>query len=116
MFQAVVKERLSKFKLLKCRYRIFQHRSQTDFVSSRELFKCCSELRLQWSLQYSFARNGKSNFKWLIAGKATESANRSTAVVKRSSIQSDTTPNPNTRHKQLLSERKAGLCGVLDGY
>ena len=55
-FEEVVKKRLSKFKLLKYCCRIFRQRSQTDFVSNGELFKCCSELRLQRSLQYSFAR------------------------------------------------------------
>ena len=34
-FQAVVKKRLTKFELLECRCRIFQQRSQTDFVSNQ---------------------------------------------------------------------------------
>ena len=62
-FQAVAKKRLSEFELLKCCCKSFQQRSQTDFVSNRELFKCCSELRLQRSLQYSFASKAMSMFR-----------------------------------------------------
>ena len=34
-FQAVVEKRVSEFELLKCCCRIFQQRSQTDFVSNQ---------------------------------------------------------------------------------
>ena len=61
-FQAVVKKKLSKFELLKC-CRTFQQRSYTHFVSNqRAIQNCCSELRLDRSLQYSFERKRDVNF------------------------------------------------------
>ena len=53
-FQVVVKKSLSKFDLLKYCCRIFQQQLQTDFVSNRELFKCCSNLRLAADLTVFF--------------------------------------------------------------
>ena len=47
----MVKNRLSKFELLKC-CRIFQQWLQTDFASNKELFKCCSEFSFQYKMDY----------------------------------------------------------------
>ena len=55
-FQVVIKKRLRKFELLKCCLKIFQQRSQADFVSNRELVKCCCRTFQQRS-QTDFVSN-----------------------------------------------------------
>ena len=53
-FQAFFKKSHSTFDLLEYCCRIFQQQFQTDFVSNRELFKCCSKLRLAAELTVLF--------------------------------------------------------------
>ena len=101
-FQAVFKKWLSKFELFKCFCKIFQHRSQTNFVSNRELFKCSSKLRLQRSLQYSFARKGMPFFcttrlRHLVLTESTTSLLWQSSG--RAFIHDITIPNSDTRCK-----------------
>ena len=103
-FQAVAKKRLSKFELLNC-CRVFQQRSQTDFVSNRELFKRC-EFSFQYKTNYCtlelcvcsgaysiLSRKKRCQFDTSQIFRTHNVYNHSTVVVKRSSIYSG------TRHK-----------------
>ena len=87
---------------LKCCCRLFQHRSPTDFVSNRELFKCCGEFSFQFlvqnglllcqqrSLQYSFARFFFIFFVSHVRNSVLTESTISSVAVKRSSNHSDT--------------------------
>ena len=102
-FQAVVKKRLSKFELLKC-CRIFP----TAIRQTSHVTRSCSNAAANCVCSRAYStllrEKGMSVFRTtrlrhLILTESTIS----TVVVKWSSIQSDITPNSDTRREQLAT-------------
>ena len=86
-FPTAIKDRVCEQSESSSAAAIFQYNRTT--VPSRE--RCLTVL---------LSREKECQFlKWPIAGKSAESVNWSTMVVKRSSIQSNITPNPDTRRE-----------------
>ena len=99
-FQAVVKKRLSKFELFKC-CRIFQQRSETDFVSNQRVIQVLQRIASAAKLTVLFREKKGMPFfcttrlRHLVLTKSTIS----TVIVKRSSIQSDIDDSSDTRRE-----------------
>ena len=62
IFLAVAKKRLSKFNLLKCCCRIFQQRSQTDFVSNQRAIQVLQRIAPAAELTVLFREKKKCQF------------------------------------------------------
>ena len=113
-FQAVVKKRLSEFELLKC-CRIFQQRSQTDFVSNQRAVQVLQKITSAAELTVLF-RERKTDANFSYDTSQTFGTHRvykqSAVVVKWSSIQSNITLNSDTSHKQTIQGSVAYYIGT----